>query len=496
MAENINPRKIQVTVIRSGSSDLKTLTLRISAEVHEQIEKAAKAREQSLNQFITEAALEATRAISNEGGPSGSPLAIFVDLDSFGGRPLINLEAIERVAKTIGRPVIKCSFSTKGAVASDPSRKALLDRNFDCAEMVSREALRLRFATDAFEMFTERKIEHFVIVSGDEEFGLVSWLLTRKGAKVVGIGTRSSEQTSPTFMRAFEAFRFYDQIASPPESNELQRLRARYSELLCQAALELETRGTKAVGAALIRSIRDRHPEMSLELLELRNWRELGEIARELGLIAKLEPSGVDFLVQLSEAGQAKAEALRRTSLEKSAQVGEIETVRSAITEILGVELPDVSTRFLIFNSVQWVFNEEMVPNGIPLIDLSYRVASHIALSGIHQNTVYRLVNGLYRIGAFDFLVNQENEFNPWILHARISVLRFDEAFLMNLMRNRRKFPFHVNPEIISEVVYGTPAQEEKIRAMLKLATDTQFGRGNLVELLTKLGAPPNVPPK
>ena len=50
--------------------------------------------------------------------------------------------------------------------------------------------------------------------------------------------------------------------------------------------------------------------------------------------------------------------------------------------------------------------------------------------------------------------------------------------------------------EIISEVVYGTPAQEEKIRAMLKLATDTQFGRGNLVELLTKLGAPPNVPPK
>ena len=365
----------------------------------------------------------------------------------------------------------------------------MLTRNFRHEELPSRDALRLRLATEAFEINANGDAHDFILVSSDEEFGFISSLLIRQGARVLGVGVRTSAETNPNFMRAFDTFRYYDQIDRPPESAELKKLRMNYAEVLIQGALKLVNRGGKPVGAALIPLIKEMRPEASVELLAYRNWMELADFAREQGLIEPLEASGLDFLVKLSDKGRKRAETLLQETQAQSAQLGEIATIRTAIAEILGIEIPDASVRFLIFNTVQWVLNEEMAPDGIPLIDLSYRVVAHLGPTGIQQNVVYRLLNGLYRCGAFDYAANPANEYDPSIARARIPVLQFDNAFVLNLMRVRKKFPAISAPENLATVIYGTPSHKEKVRSMLSMAADPHFDRANLSAWLAKLGA-------
>ncbi len=472
---------------RAETREVKTLTLRIPPDVHEQIENAAKQCNQSLNQFIADAAYTAARAASDGETQLRPTIAVMVDLDAFSGKPLINIEALERVAASIGRPIIKSSFSTAVSNESAASRQALLARHFRHEEIQSREALRLRVSTEAIDAFAAGTASEFLIVSGDEEFALVASLLTRRGARVFGVGVRTSAETSPNFIRTFESFRFYDQIDRPPESDELKRLRAGYVDLLIQTALKLEKRGAKPVGAALIPIIKDRRPEVSLELLEIRSWKELAEIARDLDMVDAIEPSGSDFLVRLTEKGKARAQALLEATEAESAELGEIAGIRTSIAEILGTDLPDVSIRFLIFNAVQWILNEEMRSDGISLIDLSYRAVERLGSSGVQQNTVYRLLNGLYRCGAFEYLPNQANEYDPRIVRARISLLDFDNAFVLNLMRVRKKFPIHSGHESLSTAIYGTPAHQDKVARMLRISGDAQYTRANLIDALARL---------
>ena len=466
-----------------------TFTLRIPADVHEQVKIAAEEQDMTLNRFIADSALETARRILGGDVSITTPVAILVDLDSFVGGPAINVEALDRVASALGRAVIRCSFGTALSKELDPSRQALLTRNFRHEELLSREALRLRLATEAFDINAKGDAHEFILVSGDEEFGFISSLLMRQGARVLGVGVRTPAETNPTFIRAFDTFRYYEQIDRPPESAELKKLRTDYAEVLIQAALMLVNRGGKPVGAALIPLIKEARPEASLELLVYRNWRELADFAREQGLIEPLTASGVDFLVTLSEKGRKRAEALLQVTQAQSAQLGEITTIRAAIAEILGIEIPDASVRFLIFNTVQWVLNEEMAPGGIPLVDLSYRVVARLGLTGIQQNVVYRLLNGLYRCGAFEYVANPANEYDPSISRARIPVLQFDNAFVLNLMRVRKKFPAVTAPENLATVIYGAASQKDKVKSMLTIAADPHFDRANLSAWLAKLGA-------
>ncbi len=486
---NANSTSIPEPPARAEPRESTTFTLRIPTDVHEQIKRAAQRQDLSLNQFIADSALDAAKRILGGEASIMTPLAILLDLDSFVGGPTVNVEALESVASTLGRATIKCSFGTALSKELDPSRQALLTRNFRHEELPSRDALRLRLATEAFEINARGDTHDFILVSGDEEFGFISSLLMRQGARVLGVGVRAPAETNPNFIRAFDTFRYYEQIDRPPESAELKRLRLSYAEVLIQAALKLANRGGKPVGAALIPLIKEARPDASLELLVYRNWRELADFAREQGLIEPLEASGVDFLVKLSEKGRKRAEMLLQETQAQSAQLGEIATIRTAIAEILGIEIPDASVRFLIFNTVQWILSEEMGPSGISLIDLSYRVVARLGPTGIQQNVVYRLLNGLYRSGAFDYVANPANEYDPSISRARIPVLQFDNAFVLNLMRVRKKFPAISAPENLATVIYGSPAQKDKVKSMLTIAADAHFDRANLSAWLAKLGA-------
>lgn len=472
-----------------GQRDSKTLTLRIPADTHELISKAAETVNQSLNQFIADAATHSAENVFGEGAHSAVALAVLLDLDSFAGRPAIDVEALERAAGEFGRPVIRSSFSSAGAPDLSPSRLPLLARHYRHEELPSRDALRLRLTVEAIDIAAKDEVRDFVILTGDEEFGYAASLLARHGARVSGIGVRSDANMNPDFIRAFDTFRYYDQIVRPPESAELKRLRNVYITSLIQAVHKLEARGAKAVGSALIPMIKDRHPEASLALLEIRNWRELAEIAHDQGWVAPIEQSGLDFLVRLTDRGRDSARKELSDTVAAAAQREEIEAIRSAILEILKIELPDASARFLIFNTVQWVLNEEVTQDGLPLVELSHRVASRLAASGVQQNTVYRLLNGLYRAGAFEFAQNPDNDYDPRILYARVPLLSFDYAFVLNLLRTlRKKHPSLGTSDNLSAAIYGTPAQTQRVVQLLALASDPHVSRSNIADALSKIG--------
>ena len=488
-AMNTNADPDRETPQRSDAREAKTFTLRMPLELHELVENAARQVRQSLNQFITDAAAAAARVHLGEAPQAGTiaaPVAILVDLDAFAGKSAVDIDAIERLATTIGRPTIKSSYSTALLDDLTKSRQALLDRYFRHEELPSRDALRIRVAADAIDMVTGDETKSVILVTADEEFGFLASLLARRGGRVIGVGVKTPATTSRSFIRTFDVFRFYDHLASPPASDELRRLRSQFAEHLVQVAHRLHSRGAKPVGAALIPLLRDRHPEVSLELLELRSWRELAEIARELGLARTVESSGVDFHVYLTEAGSAKAQDLTDIAEAEVAHKDQVESVRTAINDIIKTELPSEGARYAIFRLAKYLLEGESARGGISLIELSHRTAESVVV-GAGQNTVYRLLVGLYRAGTFEFIANSVNEYDPKVLRARIPLSQFDDAFVLNLMRVRSKFPVHTDPALLSSVLYSSDVYKDKVSKMLRLASDSRLQQANLAEALAQI---------
>ena len=264
-------------VAPNSAREMKTLTLRMPADLHEEVERAARSRGQSLNLFIADAAVAAARGSATDPGEAGarllSPVILLVDLDSSSARPVLNVDALLRVASGIGRVVQKLSFSSAGARNLEAHRHSLLTRNFRLEEVPSRDALRLRMTSEALDLMNSSAARDFVVVTADEAFGFATSLLVSHGARVVGIGVRPIAETHPDFIRAFKEddFYFYEQIQNPPQSDELFKLRSKYADTLIAAALSLDNRKAKPVVAALVPLLRFRHPEISLALLEMRN---------------------------------------------------------------------------------------------------------------------------------------------------------------------------------------------------------------------------------
>jgi hypothetical protein len=467
--------------------ETRTLTLRISAELHAQLESAARKAEQSLNQFIADAAKDAAAPSANPATPLPR-VALLIDLDGFSNRDPISIDAIERVAALRGRVILKNSFATAPSSDLDASKHAVLARHVQHQDLPSREAVRLQIADSALQTLHDDAASEFVIVSADEEIAHIAALLARRGGVVtgIGVGMGAAGGASHSFLRAFEEFHDYERLARPPESAALRALRTHYAEILVLLASQSEARGAKAVGAALVQLLRHRNPELSLALLEMRNWRELAEFARDIG-IGSVESSGHDFIVHATENGREKVRALKTQSERTTVQELEVTSVQSAITSILGVGLPEERTRFLVFSALQWVLNNNIASGGIPLVDLSYRVALQIGATTVPQNTVYRLMNGLFRAGAFEFEPNPDSEYNPIITALRVSATRCDDAFVLNLMRIKNKFPQHATPGAIATAFYGTAAKSDRIMSMLKLAAKPPPERHKLAALLESL---------
>ena len=487
---------------REESRELKTFTLRMPLDLHRHIEIAARMAGRSLNQFISDAAEAAARQSGNAtvlpAAPVELPVMLAVDLDSFAGRASINVQALETLAATvvppgaIGRTVLKSSYCTGLAAEVHTVRTQLLARHIRHEELASRDALRLRMMAACLIAMADLNVRNIVLVTADEEFAFLATVLKERGGALHAVWMKSEASNSPGLIGSFDSFRRYDALDKPPKSEELQQLRRKYAELLVQIAYGLEQRGAKPVGATLVPVLRYQHPELkSLELLELHSFRDLADFAKGEGLLSEVADSGTDFLPVLSEQGRSTAQRLLERADADMAQRTELERISNAIEQIIGTTLPSVSTRFVLFSTVQWALSELGDMKALNLVELSYRVADRLGSAGVTQNTAYRLLNGLYRAGVFEVQSNPANENDPRVLRARVPGIQFDDAFVLNLMRLRGRFPTQADPKMISLAVYGSDEHARKVQQMLRVAADSRYTRSNLQEALHAIRGDP-----
>jgi hypothetical protein len=470
---------------KSDAPQPKTLTLRLPVELHEQVERAAKDSQKSLNQFFSDAAAAILNGTTIAGSPTLLRAAIYIDVDAIGAESGIgiDLDAIERTVTGDARVVMRRAIASTDTPTSE--KRILLARNYSFMEALSREALRLQLTADAMESVLMNRADLIAVVTADENLQGLPANLQRHGARVIGIGTRPSELTSPDFIRAFDSFRFYNQLVSPPGSAELRRLRDQYADALVFATHRLESRGAKTVGSAIIPLLRDKHPELSLETLEMRSWRELAETAYAAGLLQKIESSGTDFLLRVSEKGRLRAQELSTAAESEKSSVDEVQQVRKAIEDIFGTALPNTKDRFSIYNAVQWVLSQQPSSDaGIGLIDLSFRISEQLN-GALSQNFVYRVLFGLYRAGAFDFEENRQNEHDPRLIRVRIPFVHIDNFFVINLMKVRRRFPVGASAEILSSVLFDSPNEAPKVLRLLKVSAEP-LGRAELLDAVVR----------
>jgi hypothetical protein len=146
----------------------------------------------------------------------------------------------------------------------------------------------------------------------------------------------------------------------------------------------------------------------------------------------------------------------------------------------------------MIFATTQWVLEESAAQDGISIVALSYAVVDRLTHAAVPQNTAFRLINGLYFVGALDARPNPQNDKDPLILRAKVPLTSFDDAFLLNLTRLlRKKHPAPVAPEKLSTVYFGSPAKTAKANALLQIASDpSSSDRAHLQQHLSRLAAP------
>jgi hypothetical protein len=462
----------------------------MSNEDHQAIEQAAKEKRKSLNDFICESAMAAARGSSPNGPRSDAPradVALLVDLDSFAGKQSINVDALLNAVASFGRIVQRKSFATPVASDLNQHRARVVARHFEHEELPSRDALRIRMTTDAIEALHATMVKQFVIATADESLAYTVALLRSYGAFVVGIGLRAAGDAGPDFIREFDDFRYYDQVDMPPPSKDLFELRHKYAEGLAQVTLRLEARHAKAVGAAVVPILRDQYPEVSLAQLELRNWRELAEFAREQHLV-EIAPYGLDFHLTLTNDGRQLAQRL-----EANRHVGgtEVAAIRNAIHDSIGADLPDGKTRFMIFATTQWAMEEAAAEGGIPLVKLSETVAGRLTHATVSQNVAYRLINGLNFVGALENRPNPLNDKDPIIFRSKVPLNSLDDAFLLNLTRLLRKRHAGTLSADSLATVYFQSTDEAKINrasALLQIASDPAvMDKMKLPKLLSRL---------
>ena len=112
----------------------------------------------------------------------------------------------------------------------------------------------------------------------------------------------------------------------------------------------------------------------------------------------------MDFVLRLTELGRQRAEAAGAFVEAK----GDVAGIRSAIAEIVGIPLPDKTTRNLVFNAVHAILQDVESRGGMSLVALSYAVAERVGSGAVDQNTAYRLVNGLHLSGALEYQANPQ----------------------------------------------------------------------------------------
>lgn len=426
---------------------------------------------------------------------------VVIDLDAFRDAPAVDIDALENAINTgvEGAPRMtiarRLCVATSTADAPSQSKLLLIQRHYEAKEHLSREDLRMHLASDLTAMHLRDGFCQFVLVGNDPCFATLAAIVKKSAStRIHCLGAKPREHTSVEFIKAFDSFMAYPDVVQPLENKELKDLRTQYARSLVYTVWRLQERGSKAVGAAIVPLLRDKHPELSPRLLEFTNYEDLADFACEpLKLVKNLrQQAHGDFELALTKKGEELAKELAGTIEAKNSKTETRESLKSAIREIIGIELPEQRQRTQIFNTAHWLLTKANRDHlTVSLVALSYAIAEQIDSPYVTQNIAYRLIFGLYRAGALDHRQNPANKNDPELVRVRIDQLHMDDAFVMNILYMQKKYPVFSDSAAseIASVFYGNPDSTDKIDAIRRIVADPSFDRGSLPAIAAGLGS-------
>lgn len=468
----------------------KRYTLRVPGELHQLFEEARRKQGQTSTSFFLEAGKMLASHILDGGEVSsvdGGPSALLLDLDAFSGHAnLINIDAIECEVSKDSRLVQKIFFYTTENDAINGSVKLLIERGWEPKPRPTREWTKTEVAMAALGIAKEGSSDRLFLVTDDIELGRIvqQQPIRSRKMKVIGILLSDEFATSADFTREFDDFRFYDKLDQPLVSDALREHRERYARSLAHETYKIQKMGRKAVGAQLKPFMERRHPEFYPGLIGFTKLKELALFAVESDLVTMKE-SGLDFELRTTEKGDNVATQLDKDESTNDAHDAEVRAINSSIQELIHIELPPHDTRQLVFSTLAGILAEHSSSNGIGLIALTYFIEERLARAKIRQNTIYRLLRGLYGVGAFRFKHNPENHNDPIIDELKLGADQLDNAYVLNMVSQCRLHTLG-SPESMARAFYGSTDQHPKMLAFAQ-AAKVDFDREEIPNILEKL---------
>lgn len=410
-------------------------------------------------------------------------VALFIDLESLMGLTSqiglpVNLSpVIEKLVEEFGRVTIRRSFGDLDKSSLDgPSQKysirQMLQQNSVLIEDVPyvnkyKNSSDIRLAVEALSIaYTHPHIDHFAILSTDQDYRPLINKLKELGKTTIGIGG-SRETTNESYIRSCDVFIYYEALfdKSAFASNETRGnyalggsngLRDEYIDLLMSALAALENRGAKSVGANIVPQMRWLKPDYDLPAAGFYSFRELVQEAEKRNLVRTI-PSGADIAV---ESMQTRSSAPKffpmRFDVDSSNPEAMLDYYRTTIDRnLLKCKLPTFEQRERIYSQVETSLESEQTDEGIPLVALSEDITDALSADwqGIIQPSIYKTLFALYRQGCF-VCEASEQMFNPLVLNISKPRSLWDDAFIRNTLRGLRQYNRGVVflPELIAEV--------------------------------------------
>jgi uncharacterized LabA/DUF88 family protein len=325
--------------------------------------------------------------------------------------------------------------------------------------------------------YSHPNIRYFAILAEDRDYRPLMNKLRELGKITIGIGgSRSS--TNPMYVRACDVFIYYESLftaaASPTTaayhnnlpSEDVSALLNEYCQLLEDAMLALEQRGTRRLGTNIVPQMRAMKSDYDLSMVNMRSFRELATLAEKRGRV-KISASGGDVALELVQGAASEETASRGgPAFDPSDLPATIGQYREAISRILKCELLPVEQREHVYDQVQQTLETKAQANDedrIALIDLSKQVAGSLDLN---QPSVYKMLWALFRQRCFT-VEPSEHPFNPTLISPATERGGWDNAFIRNTMRGLHQdspgLPFV--PAALSEVVGRS---QEELEAILQ----------------------------
>ena len=416
---------------------------------------------------------------------SSDQIALFVDLENLVniasslGVPVEMQPVLERLAQ-YGRVTVRRSFgdlvaSCRRNQPINSIRQMLQYYSVQIEDIPytgAKNSSDICLVVDALSFaYSHPNIRYFAILAEDRDYRPLMNKLRELGKITIGIGgSRSS--TNPMYVRACDVFIYYESLfttaASPATSayhndlpsEDVSALLNEYCQLLEDAMIALEQRGSRRLGTNIVPQMRAMKSDYDLSMANMRSFRELATLAEKRGRV-KISASGGDVELELVQnAGAGDAVPYRLPAFDPTDIPATVQQYREAIGRILKCELLPVEQREHVYDQVQKLLETPAQASDegrISLIDLSKQAAGSLDLN---QPSVYKMLWALFRQRCFT-VEPSEHPFNPTLFGPATERGGWDNAFIRNTMRGLHQdnpgLPFF--PAALSEVV-GRSQQE------------------------------------